>query len=115
MPPSVLGLTVLSGILSILFDGFGGLYARSILAALLTAYALEGFGVIAVMTRDITWRNTLLAVFFVVLVGFSALTLPLMVAMAALGIVDRMAGLRHRAMLRHAEYPPSSDRPADFH
>ena len=44
-----------------------------------------------------------------------ALTVPLMLAMAALGIVDRMAGLRHRAMLRHAEYPPSSDRPADFH
>ncbi len=115
MPPSVLGLTALSGIMSILFDGFGGLYARCILAALLTAYAIEGFGVVAVMTRGMTWRNTLLAVFFIVLVGFSALTLPLMLAMAALGIVDRMAGLRHRAMLRQAKYPPSSDTPADFH
>jgi hypothetical protein len=98
MPPSVIGLTVLSGILSLLFEGFGGLYARCILAALLAAYVLEGIGVILVLTRGMSWRNSFLAIFFLFLIGFGALTLPLMLILAALGITDRMAGLRHRAM-----------------
>lgn len=115
MPPSVIGLTVLSGVLSVLFDGFGGLYARCILAALLTAYALEGMGVIAVLTRGMAWRSTVFAVFFVVVVGFSALTLPLMLALTGLGLIDRMMGLRLQAMQRLAAQYPSSDTPHDPH
>jgi len=98
MPSSVLALTGLSAILSVVFEGFGGLYARCVLLALLSAYILEGMGVVLVITRGMSIRKPVLTLFGVLTLILPPLAGPVLLGLAILGIVDRMTGIRMRAL-----------------
>ena len=98
MPASVLALTGLSAILSVVFDGFGGLYARCVMLALLSAYVLEGMGVVLIITRGMSIRKPVLTLFGVLTLILPPLAGPVLLGLAILGIIDRMAGIRQRAL-----------------
>ena len=106
MPASVLALTGLSAILSVVFDGFGGLYARCVMLALLAAYILEGTGVVLVITRGMSIRKPVLTLFGVLTLILPPLAGPVLLGLAILGITDRMAGIRQRALSRMSPLPP---------
>ena len=109
MPASVLALTGLAAILSVLFDGFGGLYARCVLLALVSAYILEGLGVVLVITRGMSTRTPILTLFAVLTLILPPLAGPVLAGLALLGIIDRMAGIRQRALA--ALLPVSTPQP----
>ena len=105
MPASILALTGLSAVLSVLFDGFGGLYARCVLLALLSAYVLEGMGVVLIITRGMRSRSFILGVFATLTLILPPLAGPVLLGLALLGIVDRMTGIRRRVIARSAQAP----------
>jgi Predicted membrane protein (DUF2232) len=100
MPASVLVLTALSAVMSVVFDGFGGLYARCVFLALISAYILEGTGVLLVITRGMSIRAPVLTLFGVLTLILPPLAGPVLLGLAVMGIIDRMVGIRQRALLK---------------
>ena len=98
------GLMVLGAALlaSAVLTGFGGLLARSVGAAALMAYGLQGLAVIHVLTKSVSGRTGILfAVYFTFLVfGWPFL----LYAMA--GIADSLFGLRARKLAGAPPSPP---------
>ena len=113
MPASVLALTGIAAVLSVLFDGFGGLYARCVLMALVSAYILEGMGVVLVITRGMSTRTPILTLFAILTLVLPPLAGPVLAGLALLGIIDRMAGIRQRALSRLAPVSPEPPQEAE--
>jgi hypothetical protein len=100
MPRTTLAVLGIAAVLSVLFDGFAGLGARSAAAALTMAYCLQGLAVIHVLTRGMSGRTGMLAgvyIIFIVLPGWPVLLYALV------GLADAVFGLRAR---KRAGGPP---------
>lgn len=104
MPRTTMAILGIATVLGVLLDGFAGLGARSVAAALLMAYCLQGLAVIHVLTRGMSGRTGMLAgvyIIFVVLPGWPVLLY------AVVGLADAVFGLRARKRGRGPPLRPS--------
>jgi hypothetical protein len=100
MPRTTMAMLGIAAVLGVVLDGFAGLGARSVAAALTMAYCLQGLAVIHVLTRGMSGRTGMLAgvyIIFVVLPGWPVLLYALV------GLADAVFGLRAR---KRAGGPP---------
>ena len=92
LPSNMSGLALLF-LLGLLNDGPIRILSSSALAAILTAYALVGMGIIHAVTRSMSGRSTLLTLLYLIVIML--MPWPLILP-AALGMIDSFYPLRRR-------------------
>jgi hypothetical protein len=78
--------------------GLLAMFAQAAAAALLSTYSLMGFAVLHIVTLRLKSRAMLLGLIYVITLLF---IWPMLILMAAIGLVDALLGLRERFMRTH--------------
>jgi hypothetical protein len=106
LPPVLVPVLVVAGVLGLVLNGFAALGLRSVAASLLMAFCLQGLAVIHVLTQGVVGRGGILTgvyFIFVLLPGWPVLLYALV------GLVDAFLDLRaRRAGAAGPPVPPSA-------
>ncbi|MCP8940253.1 YybS family protein [Alsobacter sp. SYSU M60028] len=98
---ALLGVGIVGGLV---LSGFAGLFARSVAAAALMAYCLQGLAVVHVLTTGVAGRGGILSavyITFFILPGWPVLLYALA------GVADSLFGMRARKLAGSTPSPPT--------
>jgi hypothetical protein len=105
LPPAAMGLLGAGVVASLVLDGFAGVGVRSLAAAMVMAFALQGLATLHVLTRGVGGRVGILSAVYVTLVVLPGWPVLLY---AVIGLLDALAGLRARKLAAGRPTRPSS-------